>query len=475
MEYGHFKEENFSKRHIGLNEVDKGKLLKKLGYGTMDKFINDVVPQNIKRSAPMKIEKELSEKQLLSKIKEYASLNKTMISMIGQGFYSTHTPSVLLRNILENPSWYTAYTPYQPEISQGRLEALLNFQTMISEITSLPIANASMLDESTAAAEAMTMSFKLTNNKNTVILDKYLHPQTINVIKTRAEPLGINLIISENPEKEKLDDCSCVIFQYPNTEGKIKNLDNDIKIIQSAGSMVILVADLLSLALIKYPGEMGADIAVGSTQRFGVPMAFGGPHAGYFATKEKFSRKMPGRLVGVSQDKTGLKAYRLALQTREQHIRREKATSNICTAQALLAIMAGFYGVWHGPNGLKNIAMKVNQYASKFANLALEAAGTSTEITTSWANETFDKFRVSAKAKDEPLDYGKAMVDFWSAQTEITSKKMELFSDVLKKAQMETLELMVSAGKDMTKDASEIFKKKAVKDITSASKKMATG
>ena len=373
MEYGHFKEENFSKRHIGLNEEDKRNLLKKLGYETMDKFINDVVPQNIKRSAPMKIEKELSEKQLLSKIKEYASLNKTMISMIGQGFYSTHTPSVLLRNILENPSWYTAYTPYQPEISQGRLEALLNFQTMISEITSLPIANASMLDESTAAAEAMTMSFKLSNNKNTVILDKYLHPQTINVIKTRAEPLGINLIISENPEKEKLDNCSCVIFQYPNTEGKIKNLDDDIKIIQNAGSMVILVADLLSLALIKSPGEMGADIAVGSTQRFGVPMAFGGPHAGYFATKEKFSRKMPGRLVGVSQDKTGLKAYRLALQTREQHIRREKATSNICTAQALLAIMAGFYGVWHGPNGLKNIAMKVNQYASKFANLALEA------------------------------------------------------------------------------------------------------
>jgi glycine dehydrogenase len=241
MEYGHFMEENFSKRHIGLDEEDKRKLLKKLGYGTMDKFINDVVPQNIKRSAPMKIEKELSEKQLLSKIKEYASLNKTMISMIGQGFYSTHTPSVLLRNILENPSWYTAYTPYQPEISQGRLEALLNFQTMISEITSLPIANASMLDESTAAAEAMTMSFKLTNNKNTVILDKYLHPQTINVIKTRAEPLGINLIISENPEKEKLDDCSCVIFQYPNTEGRIKNLDDDIKIIQSAGSMVILV------------------------------------------------------------------------------------------------------------------------------------------------------------------------------------------------------------------------------------------
>ena len=290
--------------------------------------------------------------------------------------YGTHTPSVILRNVLENPSWYTAYTPYQPEISQGRLEALLNFQTMISEITSLPIANASMLDESTAAAEAMTMSFKLKNNKNTVILDKFLHPQTINVIKTRAEPLGINLIISEEPENEDLTNCSSVIFQYPNTEGKIKNFQNEIKKIQEAGSMVILVADLLSLALIKSPGELGADIAVGTTQRFGVPMGFGGPHAAYFATQEKFSRKLPGRLVGVSQDRTGLKAYRLALQTREQHIRREKATSNICTAQALLAIMAGFYGIWHGPNGLKNIASRVNSYASYFASLAIKSGYT---------------------------------------------------------------------------------------------------
>ena len=362
--------EMFSNRHIGLTENDKNYLLKKVGYNTMDDFISDLVPNNIKRQSPMEINSELSEKELLNKIKGYASLNINNVSMIGQGFYGTHVPSVILRNVLENPSWYTAYTPYQPEISQGRLEALLNFQTMVSEITALPIANASMLDESTAAAEAMTMSFKLNSNKNKVILDKYLHPQTINVIKTRAEPLGIELIISEEPENENLADCSSVIFQYPNTEGKIKDFKNEIKKIQEAGTMVILVADLLSLSLIKSPGELGADIAVGTTQRFGVPMGFGGPHAAYFATQEKFSRKMPGRLVGVSQDKTGLKAYRLALQTREQHIRREKATSNICTAQALLAIMAGLYGIWHGPNGLKKIASRINKYASHFASLA---------------------------------------------------------------------------------------------------------
>ena len=362
--------EMFSNRHIGLTENDKNYLLKKVGYNTMDDFISDLVPNNIKRQSPMEINSELSEKELLNKIKGYALLNINNVSMIGQGFYGTHVPSVILRNVLENPSWYTAYTPYQPEISQGRLEALLNFQTMVSEITALPIANASMLDESTAAAEAMTMSFKLNSNKNKVILDKYLHPQTINVIKTRAEPLGIELIISEEPENEGLTDCSSVFFQYPNTEGKIKDFKNEIKKIQEAGTMVILVADLLALSLIKSPGELGADIAVGTTQRFGVPMGFGGPHAAYFATQEKFSRKMPGRLVGVSQDKTGLKAYRLALQTREQHIRREKATSNICTAQALLAIMAGLYGIWHGPDGLKKIASRINKYASHFASLA---------------------------------------------------------------------------------------------------------
>ena len=364
--------EKFSYRHIGANDQDQYYMLNELGYKSINSFINDVIPQNIKRKSEMSLEDPVSEKDLLKKIKQYASLNSIKTSLIGMGFYGTHTPSVLLRNILENPAWYTAYTPYQPEISQGRLEALLNFQTMVSEITSLPIANASLLDESTAAAEAMSMAIRSTQNKNVVLLDQFLHPQTLNVIKTRAEPLGIKLKTFKKINKNELDDCACVIYQYPNTEGEIRNLDEEIETIQASGGLAVVVADLLSLSLFKSPGEMGADIAVGSTQRFGVPLGFGGPHAAYFATKEKFSRKMPGRLIGVSQDVTGLKAYRLSLQTREQHIRREKATSNICTAQALLAIMAGFYALWHGPKGLMRIASKIHSITKYFAKSAIK-------------------------------------------------------------------------------------------------------
>ena len=364
--------EKFSYRHIGANDQDQYYMLNELGYKSINSFINDVIPQNIKRKSEMSLEDPASEKDLLKKIKQYASLNSIKTSLIGMGFYGTHTPSVLLRNILENPAWYTAYTPYQPEISQGRLEALLNFQTMVSEITSLPIANASLLDESTAAAEAMSMAIRSTQNKNVVFLDQFLHPQTLNVIRTRAEPLGIKLKTFKKINKNELDDCACVIYQYPNTEGEIRNLDEEIEMIQASGGLAIVVADLLSLSLFKSPGEMGADIAVGSTQRFGVPLGFGGPHAAYFATKEKFSRKMPGRLIGVSQDVTGLKAYRLSLQTREQHIRREKATSNICTAQALLAIMAGFYALWHGPKGLMRIASKIHSITKYFAKSAIK-------------------------------------------------------------------------------------------------------
>ncbi len=364
--------EKFSYRHIGANDQDQYYMLNELGYKSINSFINDVIPQNIKRKSEMSLEDPASEKDLLKKIKQYASLNSIKTSLIGMGFYGTHTPSVLLRNILENPAWYTAYTPYQPEISQGRLEALLNFQTMVSEITSLPIANASLLDESTAAAEAMSMAIRSTQNKNVVFLDQFLHPQTLNVIRTRAEPLGIKLKTFKKINKNELDDCACVIYQYPNTEGEIRNLDEEIEMIQASGGLTVVVADLLSLSLFKSPGEMGADIAVGSTQRFGVPLGFGGPHAAYFATKEKFSRKMPGRLIGVSQDVTGLKAYRLSLQTREQHIRREKATSNICTAQALLAIMAGFYALWHGPKGLMRIASKIHGITKHFAKSAIK-------------------------------------------------------------------------------------------------------
>ena len=362
--------EKFSYRHIGTSDKDQNYMLNKLGYKSISSFINDVIPQNIKRKSEMSLEDPVTEKNLLKKIKQYASLNSIKKSLIGMGFYGTHTPSVLLRNILENPAWYTAYTPYQPEISQGRLEALLNFQTMVSEITSLPIANASLLDESTAAAEAMSMAIRSTQNKNEVFLDPFLHPQTLNVIRTRAEPLGIQLRTLKKINKNELNNCACVIYQYPNTEGEIRNLDKEIETIQASGGLAVVVADLLSLTLFKPPGEMGADIAVGSTQRFGVPLGFGGPHAAYFATKEKFSRKIPGRLIGVSQDVTGLKAYRLSLQTREQHIRREKATSNICTAQALLAIMAGFYALWHGPKGLMRIASRIHSIAKHFAKSA---------------------------------------------------------------------------------------------------------
>ena len=277
----------FSQRHIGLKDSEINHILHDLGYESMEDFLEKLIPNSIYSKKKLNLPEPLDEPSALRALKEISKKNKVFKTFIGQGFYNCNVPAVIKRNVFENPGWYTSYTPYQPEIAQGRLEALMNYQTMVSDLTGMDISNASLLDEPTAAAEAMTMSFKLKNNKNTVILDKFLHPQTINVIKTRAEPLGINLIISEEPENEDLTNCSSVIFQYPNTEGQIKNFQNEIKTIQEAGSLVILVADLLSLALIKSPGELGADIAVGTTQRFGVPMGFGGPHAAYFATQEK--------------------------------------------------------------------------------------------------------------------------------------------------------------------------------------------
>ncbi len=359
--------EKFENRHIGPSQDEINKMLHLLGYNKIDAFINQVIPPDIRRKSKMKLPDALSEAELARLLKDYSSSNKEQISMIGMGYYNTFTPPVILRNILENPAWYTAYTPYQPEISQGRLEALLNFQTMVSDLTALPIANASLLDESTAAAEAMTMCLRVINNRNKVLIDSQLHPQTKNVLKTRAKPL--NIILDETHiQKENLsDEYACLIIQYPGSEGQIQNWEEIINLFQEKGGLVIMITDLLSLSILKPPGELGADVAVGSAQRFGVPMGFGGPHAAFFATKEKFSRKMPGRLIGVSVDSYGEKAYRLALQTREQHIRREKATSNICTAQALLAIISGFYAIWHGPEGLKNIAKKVHNLSKTFA------------------------------------------------------------------------------------------------------------
>ena len=360
---------SFSSRHIGLDEKEKNEMLNGLGYSDFDTFIKDLIPNDILNDASLKLEEEVSEEQALEKLKILASDNKLYLSFIGQGYYNSFTPAVILRNVFENPGWYTSYTPYQPEISQGRLEALINYQTMVSDLTGLDISNASLLDEASAAAEAMTLAKRVSKSRSeNFFVDEQCFSQTIKVIQTRAKPLDINVIVGPTPSCEN-EDYFGAIYQYPNSEGAIHNFSKEIKHSEKQKALVIMATDLLALSLIKSPGELGADIAVGSSQRFGVPVGYGGPHAAFMSVKEKFKRFLPGRLVGASLDQHGKLAYRLALQTREQHIRREKATSNICTAQALLAIMAGFYGVYHGPEGIKKIAQEVNKKTTKLAYL----------------------------------------------------------------------------------------------------------
>ena len=307
--------------------------------------------------------------QSFRNFKKIASKNKVYSSLIGMGYYGTYTPNVILRNILENPGWYTAYTPYQPEVAQGRLEMLLNFQQMIRDLTKMDIANASLLDESTAAAEAVALCQRINKeDAKIVFVSKNCHPQTIEVIKTRAEPFGLHVLVGSFETLEKIkDNILCGIVSYPDTYGLVENIETHIKTIQSKKGKAIVVADLLALTLLKAPGEMGADIVVGNSQRFGVPMGYGGPHAAFFAAKDEYKRAMPGRIIGVSVDRKENQALRMALQTREQHIRRDKATSNICTAQALLSIMAAAYGIYHGPDGIKHIAERTNTFASMFA------------------------------------------------------------------------------------------------------------
>ncbi|MEO0866830.1 MAG: glycine dehydrogenase, partial [Pseudomonadota bacterium] len=308
------------------------------------------------------------------RMKKTAGKNRVLTSLIGQGYHGTVTPPAIQRNIFENPAWYTAYTPYQPEISQGRLEALLNFQTMVSDLTGLEIANASLLDEATACAEAMTMAQRVAKSKATgFFIDENCHPQNIAVMKTRAAPLGIEITVGA-PDDMDPDAVFGAIFQYPGTHGRLRDFTDDIARLHETRAIGIVAADPLSLTLFKEPGAMGADIAVGSTQRFGVPVGYGGPHAAYMATRQVYARAMPGRIVGVSIDSHGNRAYRLSLQTREQHIRREKATSNVCTAQALLAVMAGFYAVFHGPKGLKAIAQRIHRKTARLAE-GLKDAG----------------------------------------------------------------------------------------------------
>ena len=359
----------FAKRHIGLSDDDIKVMLSELGYESLDQLTETVVPESIADNDRLNLKSAVSEEQALAELKEIASKNTLVKSLIGQGYYDTFTPKVIQRNVLENPAWYTAYTPYQPEISQGRLEVLFYFQTMITELTGLDIANASLLDEGTAAGEALTLAHRaLKGKRNKCLVSRYCHPQTWDILRTRATPLGIELIEFDESEPVELsDDIFGVIVQYPDTNGTINDLSRLCDDAHNNGSLVIMASDLLALTMLKSPAELGADIVVGNSQRFGVPMGFGGPHAGFFAVKDKFKRSMPGRLVGQSIDVHGNPAYRLALQTREQHIRREKATSNICTAQALLAIMATLYACYHGPRQLRATAERVNALANTLA------------------------------------------------------------------------------------------------------------
>ncbi|GAB4382286.1 aminomethyl-transferring glycine dehydrogenase [Albidovulum sp.] len=367
-----------NRRHIGPSPSEMEEMFKVLGVKDLDELIDQAVPKSLRQERPLDFGKPKSERELLWFMRQVAKKNQVYTSMIGQGYYGTVCPPAIQRNILENPAWYTAYTPYQPEISQGRLEALLNFQTMVCDLTGLEIANASLLDEATAAAEAMTMAQRVTKSKaNAFFIDENCHPQNIEVMKVRAAPIGIEVIVGD-PETIEPEKVFGAIFQYPGTYGHLTDFTPHIARLHEAGAVGIMIADIMALTILKEPGAMGADIAVGSTQRFGVPMGFGGPHAAYMACKDAHKRQMPGRIVGVSIDAQGGRAYRLSLQTREQHIRREKATSNVCTAQALLANMASFYAVYHGPEGLRAIGERIHRKTVRVAR-GLEAAGFTVE------------------------------------------------------------------------------------------------
>ncbi len=363
-----------NRRHIGPSPAEMEDMLEALGVDSLDALIDETVPREIRQAEPLDFGKPLSERELMHRMREVASKNKVLTSLIGMGYHGTVTPPAIQRNILENPAWYTAYTPYQPEISQGRLEALLNYQTMVCDLTGLEIANASLLDEATACAEAMTMAQRVAKSKaRAFFIDENCHPQNIAVMKTRAEPLGIEVIVGD-PHALEAEAVFGAIFQYPGTFGHVRDVTPQMDALHAAKAVGIVSADPMALCLLKEPAAMGADIAVGSTQRFGVPVGYGGPHAAYMACRDDMKRAMPGRIVGISIDSHGNRAYRLSLQTREQHIRREKATSNVCTAQALLAVMAGFYAVFHGPKGLRAIAQRIHRKTVRLAK-GLEAAG----------------------------------------------------------------------------------------------------
>jgi glycine dehydrogenase len=388
-------------------------MLSKIGYNNLEDFSRSVVPKNIQSDdSGMDIEKS-SEIEVIKRLKKIADKNKVFKSWIGMGYYGTITPTVIQRNILENPGWYTQYTPYQAEISQGRLEALLNYQTTVADLTNLPLANASLLDEGTAAAEAMVMFFNSTKDaiKNTYFVSEKCHPQTIEVIKTRAEPIGINVIVDSVDKSVLADNVFGVLLQYPDTEGKVKDFSNFCQMAKANKSFVCMATDLLALSILKSPGEMGADAAIGNSQRFGVPMGFGGPHAAFFATTNNFKRKIPGRIIGVSKDQTGNRALRMALQTREQHIRREKATSNICTAQVLLAVISGMYAVYHGREGIFKIGSEINRKSRVLAKSFMNAGYDVENLS------FFDTIKVKVKTND------------WKARSESKKINFRDFND----------------------------------------------
>jgi glycine dehydrogenase len=390
---------SFARRHIGPSEAEVAEMLGEVGFENLDSLIDATVPKNIRLDRHLKLPEAKSETEALDELRAISRKNKVARSFIGAGYYDCITPPVIQRNILENPGWYTAYTPYQAEIAQGRLEALLNFQQMIIDLTALDIANASLLDEATAAAEAMSLCHAAVPNRKVFFVADNCHPQTIAVIQTRAKPVGIEIKIGDYSRFQFDDTIFGALIQYPATDGAIYDYAEFVTRAHDAGALVVVAADILGLTLLKPPGEFGADVAVGNTQRFGVPPGFGGPHAAYFATRDQFKRHMPGRLVGVSHDAEGRPAYRLALQTREQHIRRDKATSNICTAQVLLAVIASMYAVYHGPKGLRAIAERVHRLTSRLAD-GLRAIGC-----TITHDNFFDTIRVEVESSEVTLEH----------------------------------------------------------------------
>ena len=421
-----YYQHQFVDRHVGPNQEELSQMLHTIGVGSIEELIDLSIPKSIQSKEKLNVGNGISEKELIEKLKSIAEKNTIMKTYIGMGYYNCITPPVIQRNILENPGWYTQYTPYQAEISQGRLEALINFQTMVCDLTALPIANASLLDEATAAAEAMTMTYRMSKDRNIFLVSKHCHPQTIDVLKTRSEPLGITVQLCDDDDFIFNQNVFGSILQYPDTNGSVNNFQKITNAAHKESAYVIIATDLMSLALLKPPGELGADVALGSSQRFGVPMGYGGPHAAFFAVKEKFKRFLPGRLIGVSVDSEGNQAYRMSLQTREQHIRREKATSNICTAQVLLAIMSGMYAVYHGPKRIKEIARTIHQHTCDLAT-SLSKAGY--EI----LNDTFFdtiRFLGPDKTKEKLLKHNINIRDFSDGSFSISIDETVMKKDI---------------------------------------------